>query len=103
MLVAPSCTVTVIEVTKFLNVILKNTILAGNYVAKKISNLFSRNSSNREGENKEDAQSCPVPTYVCPLNNGGDDDQQERTVKGQQHQQQARKNWGKTILDDNSV
>lgn len=53
-------------------------ISAGRYVSKKISNLFSRNSSNREVEENKETKSHPVPTYVCPLNNGSHDSQCER-------------------------
>ena len=64
-------------------------ISAGSYVAKKISNFFSRNSSNRETEHKEE-ESYPVPTYVCPLNNGSHDNQHENQAVDQHHDQQTR-------------
>ena len=67
---------------------------AGNYVAKKISNLFSRNS-NREEEHREEGQTYPVPTYVCPLNSGSHVNEQEHTAMGQQQYQKARNESGR--------
>ena len=70
------------------------TISAGRYVSRKISNLLSRNSSNREAENKEETQSYPVPTYVCPLNNGSHDNQCEHPEQHQSRNEAGRYSSG---------